>query len=185
MSTRRIGLVAALALLAAACGAPEAVPEASGPSQGIVVHGDWTIEVRDPDGALAQRSEFENAFVGDEFLARLLANELDLFLGEVLLWPVLVPSSPELSACGAVVPNACDYRNVSAPLDIFSRQGDEGFELVVSAEWQADRDGDVVAVEMEAATDDAAFPFSERVLDAPELITTGQIIQLQVIYTFS
>ena len=61
MSTRRIGLVAAMALLAAACAAPEAVPEASGPSEGIAVHGDWTIAIYDADGTLDETVTFSNA----------------------------------------------------------------------------------------------------------------------------
>ena len=73
MRTRRIGMVAGLALLAAACAAPEAVPEASGPSEGIAVHGDWTIEVIDENGELAQRREFPNAFVAPGALVIILS----------------------------------------------------------------------------------------------------------------
>jgi hypothetical protein len=32
-----------------------------GQSDGIKVHGHWTIEVRNPDGTLAKHSEFENS----------------------------------------------------------------------------------------------------------------------------
>ncbi len=34
------------------------------PGEGITVHGHWTIEVRDPDGTLAERREFENELLG-------------------------------------------------------------------------------------------------------------------------
>jgi hypothetical protein len=43
--------------------------------EGIKVHGDWTIEVRNPDGTLAQRHEFKNALIpgeGDVALTSLL-----------------------------------------------------------------------------------------------------------------
>jgi hypothetical protein len=43
--------------------------------EGIKVHGDWTIEVRNPDGTLVGRHEFKNALVagaGDVALAGLL-----------------------------------------------------------------------------------------------------------------
>jgi len=33
---------------------------AEGPSEGIKVHGDWTIDILDPDGTLVRRVEFEN-----------------------------------------------------------------------------------------------------------------------------
>jgi hypothetical protein len=39
-----------------AAGAP-----VGGPSEGIRVHGDWTIEIRQPDGSLVSRSQFQNA----------------------------------------------------------------------------------------------------------------------------
>lgn len=35
------------------------------PSEGIKIHGHWTIEVRDPDGTLVSRHEFENALRTD------------------------------------------------------------------------------------------------------------------------
>jgi hypothetical protein len=77
MRTRRIGMVAALALLAAACATPDVVPEASGPSEGIAVHGDWTIDVLNADGSLDRRAEFSNALQvgGAEGIVRLLAGE--------------------------------------------------------------------------------------------------------------
>src|SRR5713226_7169875 len=46
-----------------------------GPQEGIKVHGHWVLEVRNPDGSLASRSEFENALVpttGTNLLAALL-----------------------------------------------------------------------------------------------------------------
>jgi hypothetical protein len=52
------GPVSQSGLEAAASAAPE---RAGGPSEGIQVHGHWTIEVRNPDGTLAGRTEFENA----------------------------------------------------------------------------------------------------------------------------
>lgn len=74
MRTRLLGWVTVVALAASACGggAPSA---ASGPSEGIAVHGDWTIEVYEPDGSLDERIEFENALVedGEEALASILA----------------------------------------------------------------------------------------------------------------
>lgn len=45
---------------------------ASGPAEGIEVHGHWTIEVRDPDGTLVERREFENAFFGSSLLVKTL-----------------------------------------------------------------------------------------------------------------
>jgi hypothetical protein len=39
---------------------------APGMQEGVKVHGDWVIEVRNPDGKLAHRREFKNALMGRE-----------------------------------------------------------------------------------------------------------------------
>jgi hypothetical protein len=46
-----------------------------GPQEGIKIHGHWVIEVRNPDGTLATRREFENSLEtqGQQNLAALLA----------------------------------------------------------------------------------------------------------------
>jgi hypothetical protein len=46
-----------------------------GHAEGVQVHGHWTIEVREPDGTLVQRREFENAITsnGQLTLARILS----------------------------------------------------------------------------------------------------------------
>src|SRR5258708_28345998 len=60
-----------------------------GPSDGIKVHGHWTIDVKNPDGSLASHHDFENALTtqGADVLARLLGRvdtavgwEVDLLL---------------------------------------------------------------------------------------------------------
>lgn len=64
---------------------PAAKPGGRGSSEGIKVHGHWTIEVRNPDGKLVSHSEFENGLCttpsglpagytyGDYVIATLLA----------------------------------------------------------------------------------------------------------------
>jgi hypothetical protein len=54
-----------------------AAKRAGGAREGIKVHGHWTIEIRNPDGTLASRSEFENSLQGGEtLLAGLLGNTI-------------------------------------------------------------------------------------------------------------
>lgn len=51
---------------------------ARGPKEGIVVHGHWTIVVKNPDGSIAARQEFDNALdpiVGADILTGLLSGE--------------------------------------------------------------------------------------------------------------
>jgi hypothetical protein len=51
----------------------EADPPAGGPREGIQVHGAWTIDVHNPDGSLASRTEFENALQGGLWLSQIMA----------------------------------------------------------------------------------------------------------------
>jgi hypothetical protein len=47
------------------------------PSEGVVVHGYWTVDVLNPDGTLAEHREFENAFQagGSEVLTNILVHK--------------------------------------------------------------------------------------------------------------
>ena len=55
--------------------APAAEPS-GGTQEGIKVHGRWIIEVRDPDGTLVSRTEFDNALQGGgATLAKVLSRE--------------------------------------------------------------------------------------------------------------
>jgi hypothetical protein len=44
--------------------ATSAAKPQGGPQEGIKVHGHWVIEVRNPDGTLSTRREFENGLSG-------------------------------------------------------------------------------------------------------------------------
>jgi len=57
----------------------------SGPQEGVEVHGHWTIEIRDPDGTVVDRREFENALVasGAASLAKILGRQTTVGLWEV------------------------------------------------------------------------------------------------------
>lgn len=67
-----------------------------GPKEGIQVHGDWVIEVRNPDGGLADRREFKNALhaQGGTALAQLLGRQRSTGF-----WIVAVDSVGELTPC--------------------------------------------------------------------------------------
>lgn len=65
------------------------------------MHGNWTVEVRNPDGALVSRWEFENDLVGKESLARLLARE-----NSVGRWQIYLNHGCEpTSACWIIEPD--------------------------------------------------------------------------------
>ena len=44
---------------------PNGIGNTANPSEGIQVHGHWTIEIRDPDGTLVSHREFDNALTTD------------------------------------------------------------------------------------------------------------------------
>jgi hypothetical protein len=55
---------------------PMVVSESGSGSEGIKVHGDWTVEVTNPDGSLETRREFSNAWVGHVPLAAWLSEDV-------------------------------------------------------------------------------------------------------------
>src|SRR6266550_2044697 len=69
-----------VAAVAAAALALPRLLAAQVPSQGIKVHGHWVIEVRDADGTLRVRREFENAFQpeGRRVLAEVLSRTIPM-----------------------------------------------------------------------------------------------------------
>jgi hypothetical protein len=76
---RRIAkTVWAVALVVTSMATPGAqtTEPAGGPSEGIKVHGDWTIVIRNPDGREASRHEFRNQYFGASgLLPRVLKHE--------------------------------------------------------------------------------------------------------------
>lgn len=77
-----------------------------GPTEGIRVHGHWTIVVRNPDGTVASRHEFENALVSDgaTVLAQLLGRQVT-----PIYWTV------ELYVPGSKTPDLYVYESVVGP----------------------------------------------------------------------
>lgn len=62
--------------------------ERGGQKEGIAVHGHWTIDVRNPDGRLVTRRDFENKLEieGNAALARVLGREQTVGLWYVILY---------------------------------------------------------------------------------------------------
>jgi hypothetical protein len=80
-----------------------AAPKRDGSVEGIDVHGHWTIEVRDPDGTLVERREFENALgsFGDTAIIKILGRQFTLSV-----WGVTISSGDQ--PCGDdTQPAAC------------------------------------------------------------------------------
>ena len=71
-----------------------------GPIEGITVHGHWVIEVRDPDGTLVERREFENALSSAATITGLLARDHSAGLWEVQLRASVSSAAPCQTSAG-------------------------------------------------------------------------------------
>jgi len=126
MGRRVLAVVAVMGLVLASCGG--AGPEiASGPSEAIQVHGDWTIDVFNTDGTLDQHHEFSNALTstGEQLLAGLISRESAPGLWHIDLFGNLEEANPCLNQFDT--PVACRITEVGGPGD----PGFTSFDLVV------------------------------------------------------
>ena len=145
---------------------PAAPPAPSGQGEGIQVHGEWLIEVVNPDGTLATQRAFKNALTtgangGAELLARLLARDsLSVGTWAVALnsaasdtLPCVVTSGGQLvtAVCVAVEPNGGSVispyvgnahnfptLSVSAPTT-----GPDAGKLILKGTVTADKSGEI------------------------------------------
>lgn len=184
--------VAALALGLVLIGQPTAragtaTPPPGGPSEGIKVHGDWTIEIRDPDGSLVSRHAFENALVpggGDTMLARLLGRTLPGFLWRVAIGDLSGPGSP-CPPGPATPPDG--FPCLATEPDVTVTATPEG-TLRLSGSVTARRAASIALVATELAdpnTQSLLLRFTRKQLSSPIPVTEGQIIGFTVVFSFS
>lgn len=179
----RAGMVAVL--VAALLGLGEAAEPGGGASaEGIKVHGDWTIEVRNPDGSLVSRHEFKNALVpgqGDAMLAQLLGRTLPAFT-----WGVEIGEWSDSG--GPCVPQATPPNGM--PCLAF----EPGLTVTVTGAATLELSGLVTARQPASLGRVAtrifvsqAGPrlFTEKQLSPPIPVSAGQIIQFKVVFSFS
>ena len=129
-------------------------------SEGIQVHGQWTIDVREANGALVSHHEFSNALTtgsgsGALLLAKLLSGDrvpglwvVELGNLNASLSPCRIPGSSFVDRCTAGEPDL----SVSVPTS-----GTNANSLVLNATIEADFDGD--------------FEFVNTVLESCDSIT--------------
>jgi hypothetical protein len=190
---------------------PQQIASAPGDrSEGVLVHGHWTIEVRNTDGTLAERREFDNSLMpgGKALLVKLLARQSsmggwDIRLigsptsqgafqdetGSRTLGGVIFESSyPEESA-----PNMSKNLVVNIPTT-----GEYVGDLVLSGTITANVDGNISLVQLEAVghavtevssstyygTSWASYTFSGTGISKVTL-TAGQMVTVTVAVSFS
>lgn len=178
------------------------VAPSSGPKEGIKIHGHWIIEVRNPDGTLVTRREFDNALTaaGSIILAASLARSNSP--GE---WVVSLAGNPQASSpCGtggALIP--CVVAEPSSRLagtQVFKnltvgRSGDSR-RLILAGNATAERNGNVgivgTSVQLCSGVGSACIgttvggtQFTSRSLAPTIAVQVGQQIQVTVEISFA
>ncbi len=205
-------LVATMAMTGCAISSPSATPipaissaPAGSPEEGIKVHGHWTIEVRNPDGSLAERREFENEYTGKWTLAKFLARQDSVGGWRIGLedWPLYdhpfldgsTPHAGYIVESSHTATDAFFFKNltVTTPTDA----GDPNWcKLVLSGTATAQRDGKINNVYTNvvglaphlppsSSYDGHFIPFTNTYIDIPVNLSNGQQIAVTVVISFS
>lgn len=177
---RRYAVAAILLFVMLGWPSSRAVAHAHGDS--IKVHGAWTIELRNPDGSLAARHQFNNALLqpGGDFLARLLGGTQTL--GE---WAVTLASRVGEAICANGVD--CFLRQNPPPgeprliVDV-PATGPHAGRLVLRGTVNADTTGVIQSVVTQQIN---VAAFSEKFLAPTIAVTAGQTVSVTVVFSFS
>jgi len=162
-------------------------PAQRSPSEGIKVHGDWVVEVHEPDGTLVSRQAFRNALEvgdkGDYALALALARRLTL-----VGWFVQLASGahalqgPCSSGTRCHLVEGTDF-SVSVLKAVPAA-------LILSGQVTVGSGGPIgwVGTRLRFVTADGeeeGYSFSGHALTTPIQTTAGQVVQFTVTFTFS
>lgn len=178
---------------------PGLAPSASAQHEGIQVHGDWVIEVRNPDGSLASRTEFKNALrvEGRQLLAGMLTRQS--VMGHWFVEATasngaqLCPYMWAQGVCGFAEPFG-NHGGTAGPTitldgDAFRLAGHFTIETAgslsrvrtgyTSCGWAARAQAPTCVLGVPPT------PFTERELPTPLPVQPGQIVQVTVRISFS
>lgn len=199
MRLRALGLLAVLALMAASCGG--VLPEAGGPSEGIQVHGDWTIDIYNEDGSLDRSLTFSNGLLsnGAAIIASALAGQ-----STIGVWGVTIAGANGVELCpsGPDVNGGCWIPVTRAFTTTEDLAGDSAREtLRLSGSTTVEVDGSIAAVSTNVGSCEPSvapadcFPvnrdngFTAKTLDEDGLdpipVIAGQQVQVQVDISFT
>jgi hypothetical protein len=202
--------VAAVAMLALVLGGRPAAraatdePRGGAQSEGIKVHGQWTIDIRNTDGSLASHHEFKNALdsFGATALAQMLGRQKSTGVWGVGLWHV---GSGLRAPCPSYFNGACVIGEVGStdPEAQFKTltvsvptAGPNAGRLVLSGNATAEADGDIARVFTQVGlcggntapagcTRFRDIDFTSHNFPSPIVVLAGQIIQVTIVISFS
>lgn len=205
MRVRLLGLVAVLGLVLASCGG--ATSEASGPSEGIQVHGDWTIDIYNEDGSLDRHVEFSNALTngGGVFLAELLGDMTYAGTWGVEMYSAdgsqpCVSSDGQPTSCWTYQPFSLLTPLEGSDLSLDLQVAVQDNQLTLSGSHDASADGQIDQVETHLYTCDQPLDavacsealtdtvnFTHKSLDPGDIaqVSQGQLIEVQVVLSFT
>lgn len=201
---------ALVAMAALSCGQAFAQSQTAAPAggtssgaaqEGIKVHGDWTLTMRNPDGSVAARHEFKNALAlhlgGDKILAQLLSGTA--VTGQ---WTIALFTSP-VSACNAN--NApCQITETASPNSANSRDltrtvpttGPDAGKLVLRGSVRIPADATISVVQTDLTSCGASVTpascvsafgvgFTQRSLTTGVPVAQDQLVEVKVVISFS
>jgi hypothetical protein len=192
-----------IAVCLAAAVAGTAAEPGGGQSEGIKVHGDWTIEVRNADGSLASRHQFRNALVvadlgGSSLLAGLLANYYSDPIWTVSLYgpnttgPCRNADSPDPWPCHITEARSpfsgTEYsKDLTLSLPLQGSQHRPLGTLELSGSTTAARAGTIVLVNSSwyVQARNTFGTFTMKALPQAIEVNAGQTIQVKVVFSFS
>jgi len=162
---------------------PEQAGSAPPPTDGIKVHGRWTIEVRNPNGSVAGRYEFNNAliFSGGQILARLLQGNSPRGLWMVHFGTGTTTPCP---------PASCRLQEPGIPFDSdgalsVAIVGNLDNEVRLTGSLTAAQNGVIDMVHVSQYLNPNITLFSQKALTTPIQVVAGQSIAVTVVYSFS
>ncbi|SRR6266513_4218145 len=197
-----LGILSLRWVCAAVLGAAFVLPQGlhgQGPAQGIKVHGHWVIEVRNSDGTLQLRREFENALTtaGQRALGQLLSGQRTADSWIVNAGSSVGASDPCVLSTGARGP--CVVEETTGPVvsppafksltKSFASGND--LELVLQGSFEASNDGTVSYVQtsvythLRDGTGAFGFAFTSTNLASPIPVQATQTVSVTVTFTFS
>lgn len=194
-------LAALFGLVTAWTSAAVAIESTNTESQGIQVHGDWTITVSDSDGREVSTSRFRNALLpsGEFLLVRLLSMSLN-FDGSNSNWHILASSTgtvdneecnvqlgapfaedPQFGSATLASASETSYtftleRDLKLPATCISGAGYRILEVWSAAQFAVDSGSLLVGI---------GYPFTKKVLDTPIDVLPGQVVSISVTFSFS
>jgi hypothetical protein len=181
----------------------DTVADKSGTDEGIKVHGDWVIEVKNPDGSLAERREFTNDLQqgGKVFLRNTLARQ-----ASPGVWGIRLPATVGSSPCGATEEFCVIREPISSGMDsLFGvhfptlsilTPGGPPIEIVLQGNFDAVTDGSIGTVQsiqcftqppsLDPSTcNNIGHIITETNLQAPVDVLAGQQVLVTVRISFS